>query len=118
MKINLVCVEDGIIALGFRKMAALVKSLGADATSHYVPLSRRSMWRRISGGESAMDSNSEARLRDGRSTSRLESMPDSFRRILVGSSLLLHQTDEPDSAAQCCFVVGVCWRLSGRRHGN
>lgn len=51
MKVHFVCVEDGIIALGFRKMAALAKSIGPDTTSFYVPLSRRSMWRRISGGE-------------------------------------------------------------------
>jgi hypothetical protein len=51
MKINLVCVEDGIIALGFRKMSAVVKSVNADTRSFYVPLSRRSMWNRITARE-------------------------------------------------------------------
>jgi len=51
MRIHLVCVEDGLIALGFRKMAGLVKSIHPDTHSFYVPLARRSMWRRISAQE-------------------------------------------------------------------
>jgi radical SAM superfamily enzyme YgiQ (UPF0313 family) len=36
MKIALVCVEDGIVSVGFRKIAAYVKSLNADTTVYYV----------------------------------------------------------------------------------
>src|SRR5262245_39280523 len=55
MKINLVCVEDGIIALGFRKMSSVVKSINADTRSFYVPLSRRSMLNRITAREHERD---------------------------------------------------------------
>lgn len=44
MRINLVNVEDGIIALGFRKMSSLVKSINQDTHSYYIVLSSRSLW--------------------------------------------------------------------------
>ncbi len=43
MKIALVNVEDGIVSIGFRKMAALVKSLHPDAAIRYVAPGRRSL---------------------------------------------------------------------------
>lgn len=36
MKVALVCVEDGIVSVGFRKMAAYVKVLNPDTTVYYV----------------------------------------------------------------------------------
>jgi len=40
MKINLVCLEDGIISCGFRKMASLAKSLNPNTKIHYVSLNQ------------------------------------------------------------------------------
>src|SRR5437870_2004942 len=37
MKIALVCVEDGLMSVGFRKIGAYVRSLNADTNVHYVP---------------------------------------------------------------------------------
>lgn len=37
MKIALVCVEDGLMSVGFRKIAAFVKTLNPETTGHYVP---------------------------------------------------------------------------------
>ena len=37
MKIALVCVEDGLMSVGFRKMVAFVESLNPDTTPYYVP---------------------------------------------------------------------------------
>jgi radical SAM superfamily enzyme YgiQ (UPF0313 family) len=47
MKINLVNVEEGITALGFRKMASLIKSINADTHAYYVALGRESLWKRM-----------------------------------------------------------------------
>ena len=47
-KINLVSVEDGLIALGFRKIAGVVNDFYPDSTnSYYVPLNRTSLLQRI-----------------------------------------------------------------------
>jgi anaerobic magnesium-protoporphyrin IX monomethyl ester cyclase len=61
MRIHLVCVEDGLIALGFRKMTALVKSIHPNTHTYYVPLSRRSMWKRITATEHDRDARFHAR---------------------------------------------------------
>lgn len=46
MKINMVSLEDGIIALGFRKMAAYMERINPDTKTYYVGLPRyRSMWK-------------------------------------------------------------------------
>ena len=37
MRIGLVCVEDGLMSVGIRKMAAYVRTLHPDTTVHYVP---------------------------------------------------------------------------------
>jgi radical SAM superfamily enzyme YgiQ (UPF0313 family) len=45
MKINFLCVEDALIAIGFRKMAAVMKAINSDTNIFYVPLSRRTSFR-------------------------------------------------------------------------
>jgi anaerobic magnesium-protoporphyrin IX monomethyl ester cyclase len=46
MKINMVSFEDGIIALGFRKMAAYMERMNPDTHTYYVGSPRyRSMWK-------------------------------------------------------------------------
>lgn len=46
MKINMVSLEDGIVALGFRKMAAYMERINPDTKTFYVGLPRyRSMWK-------------------------------------------------------------------------
>jgi anaerobic magnesium-protoporphyrin IX monomethyl ester cyclase len=46
MKIHMVSLEDGIIALGFRKMAAFMERINPDTKTFYVGLPRyRSMWK-------------------------------------------------------------------------
>ena len=61
MKINMVSLEDGIIALGFRKMAAYMERINPDTTTYYVGLPRyRSMWksfRRTLGDTPTFDAN-------------------------------------------------------------
>jgi len=43
VKINFVCIEDGLIAIGFRKMASLIKSIHPNTNTYYLPLSRRTL---------------------------------------------------------------------------
>jgi radical SAM superfamily enzyme YgiQ (UPF0313 family) len=47
VKINFVCVEDSLIAVGYRKMAAVMKSVNPDTNLFYVRPSRRSFLNRI-----------------------------------------------------------------------
>lgn len=51
MKIALVNVEDGIISIGFRKMASLVKTLHSDTTTCFVTPGRRSLLEHLSPRE-------------------------------------------------------------------
>lgn len=53
MKINLVCVEDALIAIGFRKIAAVVKKANPDTQTFYIPLSLRSLINRITSKQQA-----------------------------------------------------------------
>jgi anaerobic magnesium-protoporphyrin IX monomethyl ester cyclase len=47
MKINLVNVEEGITALGFRKMASMIKSINSDTHTYYLALGGRPLWKHL-----------------------------------------------------------------------
>ena len=55
VKINFVCVEDSLIAVGYRKMAAVMKSVNPDTNLFYVNLSRRSFINRITAKQQERD---------------------------------------------------------------
>jgi anaerobic magnesium-protoporphyrin IX monomethyl ester cyclase len=50
MKINLVCVEDSIITLGFRKIASYIKSLNPETSVFFLPLGQNRTLLRILTG--------------------------------------------------------------------
>jgi radical SAM superfamily enzyme YgiQ (UPF0313 family) len=50
MKINLLCFEDGIVGVGFRKMASFIKSIHGDVHSHFLtPTKHRTFLRLVLG---------------------------------------------------------------------
>ncbi len=54
MKIAMVCVEDGLMSVGTRKMTAFVRTLNPDTTASYVTYDNfRSLWRTLLGENGA-----------------------------------------------------------------
>lgn len=65
MKIALVCVEDGLMSVGFRKIAAFVRTLNADTTVHFVPYQNaRSLKLMLLGRQGECGGVSEDALRE------------------------------------------------------
>jgi radical SAM superfamily enzyme YgiQ (UPF0313 family) len=71
MKITLVNVEDSIISIGFRKMAAHVKSYHADTSSYYVTPGRRNLREHLAPRENRESDQECKEIAEGLATADL-----------------------------------------------